>query len=293
MKLNGETKAQMEWAHELKEKGAVSLLNPPHYQQEIGVEDLKDTSKDQPWEYDMSPKGLCADRYVLCTTVFWGLKFIPCLPVMILLCLPPVVFARIYISLVPDETDRLRRNLAFYVFWNFAWISFVPGMLVALISLIYDYILYYFFGLIYATIHWRWADVCKGQRKIDPFRHGPSFLMKTPDIFACVMGQSMRHGPGETTFSLAMMFLLMPWLKYYICCNPYIYNLDQRLVQQISTKMDDLGDAKAVARTARRIISQARQDDHKLIALTGGVSYHTTHIHLPIGAGALGCKQEG
>ena len=34
---------------------------------------------------------------------------------------------------------------------------------------------------------------------------------------------------------LAVMWLFMPWLKYFINCNPYIYDLNHRLCQQIST----------------------------------------------------------
>jgi len=58
---------------------------------------------------------------------------------------------------------------------------------------------------------------------------------------------------------VSCMWLLMPWFKYYINCNPWIYDLDHRLCQQISTDMQDLGTAKQVAATSREIISQARQ----------------------------------
>jgi len=51
----------------------------------------------------------------------------------------------------------------------------------------------------------------------------------------------------------------MPWLKYYICANPWIYELEHRMVQQISTQMDDIGTPEEVAGEARTIISQARQ----------------------------------
>merc|ERR1719213_360214 len=73
----------------------------------------------------------------------------------------------------------------------------------------------------------------------------------------------MRQGFLETTYIVSMMWVLMPWLKYYICCNPYIYDIDHRLVQQISTSMQDLGTPDEVAEECRDIISMARQPQHK------------------------------
>jgi len=58
---------------------------------------------------------------------------------------------------------------------------------------------------------------------------------------------------------VSCMLLLIPWLKYYVCCNPWIYDLDHRLVQQISTEMQDLGKPEDVSKQARRIISRAKQ----------------------------------
>lgn len=51
----------------------------------------------------------------------------------------------------------------------------------------------------------------------------------------------------------------MPWLKYYINCNPWIYDLDQRLCQQITTTMKDCGTPQEVSSSARDIISMCRQ----------------------------------
>ena len=36
-----------------------------------------------------------------------------------------------------------------------------------------------------------------------------------------------------------MMWLLMPWMKYFWNANPWVYDLDERYVQQISTTMKD------------------------------------------------------
>merc|ERR1719162_2944736 len=79
------------------------------------------------------------------------------------------------------------------------------------------------------------------------------------DFFVCIIGQTARQAPGETYYMVTVMFLIMPWLKYYICSNPFIYRLDNRLCQQISTTMQDLGTTSDCADNARTIISQCRQ----------------------------------
>ena len=32
-------------------------------------------------------------------------------------------------------------------------------------------------------------------------------------------------------------FLLLPWLKYYMNVNPWLFNLDHRFIQQITTNL--------------------------------------------------------
>ena len=64
----------------------------------------------------------------------------------------------------------------------------------------------------------------------------------------------------------------MPWLKYFWNVNPWVYDLQERYVQQISTSMkdlaelhSDLGDKKVdkgIIETARRIISRSKQFAH-------------------------------
>ena len=55
------------------------------------------------------------------------------------------------------------------------------------------------------------------------------------------------------------MFLLMPWLKWYINANPWVYPLKERYVQQISTSLSDCG-VGPVLDAVRSVISRSRQD---------------------------------
>jgi len=84
-------------------------------------------------------------------------------------------------------------------------------------------------------------------------------VLHLADFFVAVMGQCARQRVGETLYMVSCMWLLMPWLKYYINCNPFIYKLDHRLCQQISTTMEDVGTPQQVSETSRGIISHSRQ----------------------------------
>lgn len=246
MRLNGETEAQMQYAFAVKEAGGVSL----------NKEDGDDTSKDQDWTYEDRPH---TDMYVLVTTVIWQCIKLPvCLILMLILSFVPTLICRLYISVLPEPLDRVPRSRCFYFWFGVTIVLSLPAILLIIISFLLDCVGYYFFSLLYCTALCRWSEAAAGFEKIRPFRGGPSIIWHSPDIFLCVMGQSMRQGFFETTYIVSMMWVLMPWLKYYICCNPFIYNLDHRLVQQISTSMEELGTADEVAEECRHVISRAR-----------------------------------
>jgi hypothetical protein len=208
-----------------------------------------------------------ADLYVLATTVSWMLpKLVLFFPVMFLLSIVPMLIAHIYIATLPEPIDRVPRTCGFYFWFSVAFIMAIPAILVIILNLLLDSIMYYLFSLPFCLFTWNWAAAFKGMERIRPFKGGPSILLKMPDIFVCVMGQSMRQGTIEVIYMVSMMWVLIPWLKYYVNCNPWIYELDYRMVQQISTGMQDLGEKESsdvlavdeVADECRRIISRAR-----------------------------------
>lgn len=250
MRLNGESKEQMAHAHAIKAAGGVSL----------NKSDGDDTSKDQQWEYDDSRGALATDHFVLASTMVWMFPKIVVfgLP-MWLFHIPPFIVCRLYISSLPDGTERLHRSWYFYLCFTIALVLGLPAGALAILSLALDYIVYYIFCLLFCLFTWRWSKVMANMEKIRPYRNGPSNFLVMPDFFAAVCGQCGRQTLGETMYMVSVMWLIMPWLKYYICCNPWMYDLDHRLCQQISTQMKDLGSPDEVADTARAIISRARQ----------------------------------
>jgi len=250
MALNGESEEQMQHAQAIKDAGGVSL-NP---------EDGNDTSRDQDWELDESCSARASDTYIKVTSVIWlAPKFIVLLVPTLILHILPVLIVAFYGMTLRTGTERAKRSCYFYLVFFVAAIFSLPVIPLVVISLTYDYVGYYIFSVAYCAFTCRWANLRESLRKIQPYRNGPSFILKAPDLFIAVMGQLGRQTICETIYMVSMMWLLMPWLKYYVCCNPWLHDLDHRLCQQISTKLDDCGTLDNVAARARNIISRALQ----------------------------------
>eukprot|EP00613_Pedinella_sp_CCMP2098_P019316 CAMPEP_0171692548 /NCGR_PEP_ID=MMETSP0991-20121206/6138_1 /TAXON_ID=483369 /ORGANISM="non described non described, Strain CCMP2098" /LENGTH=330 /DNA_ID=CAMNT_0012280865 /DNA_START=627 /DNA_END=1619 /DNA_ORIENTATION=+ len=91
-----------------------------------------------------------------------------------------------------------------------------------------------------------------------PYRGGPSVVWHLNDVLVALLGQVHRQGWVEGAFKLAGGVTFIPWLKYFVNCNPYIYQLEERFIQQITTSMQDMPLADC-ANTARAIISRCTQ----------------------------------
>jgi len=259
MRLNGESKQQMAHARAIKAAGGVSL--PESFGPEVTKERRHDTSVDQDWPIDDSPCARRKDWYVFITTAIWlGVK-IPILTIpMLAFTTLPMAVVRMYMSVLPDGTHRVARSPSFYTIVFFTLILALPALLLALLSFFLDSIAYYFFSVLFCACTCRWRKAMEGMRKVRPFNNGPNVLLHLPDMFVALVGQTSRQTVFETTYMVSCMFLLIPWLKYYINCNPWISDLGYRLCQQISTHMSDLKGPENVADTSRYIISCTRED---------------------------------
>lgn len=250
MWLNGESWEQMAHAQDIKKAGGVSL----------NESDGTDTSKDQIWKYDLSRKAKVADAYLLATTILWlGPKLVVLAVPMLVLHIPPMIVVHVYASALQEGVFAVVRSPCFYLSFFLALVLSIPAICLILVSLVVDMCGYYFFSVLYCALTCRWASAYASMRKIDPYRRGPSIIRHLPDFFVCCVGQCARQGVGEVLYMVSCMWMLMPWLKYHINCNPWVYDLDNRLCQQISTEMQDLGSPSEVADMSRQIISCARQ----------------------------------
>eukprot|EP00929_Paragymnodinium_shiwhaense_P018464 TRINITY_DN12918_c0_g1_i1.p1 TRINITY_DN12918_c0_g1~~TRINITY_DN12918_c0_g1_i1.p1 ORF type:complete len:560 (+),score=84.02 TRINITY_DN12918_c0_g1_i1:95-1774(+) len=248
--LNGESIKQMAHVRKIKARGGVSLQKS----------DGTDTSRDQDWPLDTSTFAIWTDRYVLFTTLLWMIPKILVFAIPVLAAnAPPILMARVCVVTFPPGTERVRRTCCFYFMFALWFIAYIPGFLLVSIGLMLDYGVYYIFSIPFCVLTCRWSSACAGLRKVEVYSHGPSIIWYLPDLFVAQMGQCARQTMGEPLWMTSVMWLIMPWLKYYINCNPYIYDIDHRLCQQISTEMQDLGTPPQVANEARKIISRTRQ----------------------------------
>jgi len=248
MRLNGESEEQMNHAKAISRNrtGGVSL----------NERDGNDTSKDQDWKYGPAN----SDTYMLIITIIWQApKFILLFIPLFIFHIIPVMIMALYRATLPTACQRVRRSCYFYFVFCLAWLFSIPAILLICVSLMYDYIGYYLFSVSYCACTCRWANTWKAMEKIAPYRNGPSIFLKMPDFFIAVLGQTARQSIFETMYMVTMMWMLMPWLKYFINCNPWISDLDHRLCQQISTTMADLGSLEEVTEKSRNIISRATQ----------------------------------
>lgn len=242
-KKNGETLAQMRHARKIKKTQG-------------------DTSRDVLWEQD--PSLAATDMYVKVTTFLYLVPrvLVFALP-LLLFAFPIALWAWLYGIFMKKPKERIHRNCGFWTLYIMLLPFALPYLCLVTIAFGVDCLFYYIFSVPYYCYR-----VCSGKKTslkvswdcIKPYRNGPSIFLHLEDVFVALIGQTVRQGLIECTGKLSFMVMLLPWLKYYINTNPWLYNLEERFVQQISTSMMDM-ETSDVANVAREIISQSKQSD--------------------------------
>mmetsp|Transcript_100710 Transcript_100710/g.293497 ORF Transcript_100710/g.293497 Transcript_100710/m.293497 type:complete len:474 (+) Transcript_100710:64-1485(+) len=241
LRANGETQRCLEHAKKLKQQGA-------------------DTSVDEPWSVDTSL--MWRDRYVVVTSVIYLVpKYLVLIFPILMLQVPFLILLRVYVASLPipcDTPDRTSCRYQVYV-----WVSFVlalPMLILAFLSYLLDCLAYYMFGTLFCTLTCEWGSYCRSYAAIAPYRNGPWIMFNWSDVVSGLMGQLYRHGLFEGTVMLANMWLLMPWMKYYVNCNPFTHPLEERLITQISTSMQDMTLVE-IANAGLQIMSRTKQEE--------------------------------
>eukprot|EP00656_Telonema_subtile_P023478 TRINITY_DN2492_c0_g4_i1.p1 TRINITY_DN2492_c0_g4~~TRINITY_DN2492_c0_g4_i1.p1 ORF type:complete len:739 (+),score=149.23 TRINITY_DN2492_c0_g4_i1:36-2252(+) len=229
MNMNGETEAMMKHVKGYWKKRDEN--GKPWYDTSVDL-------KGEEW-CDESLKG--RDTYIwvvtiLCLTIKILALFVPMFMwIMVAMCFP-----YIYARNRKAPVEWVQRGCKFWCWFTICMAVSFPALIVAFLSLLVDYVFYYIFGFLFTLCTWRWKEYWASEKALDPYRGGPNVLLKLPDIFVCLMGQCQRHGLCGTSYMVVVMFLLMPWLKYFWNVNPWVLDLEERFVQQISTSMEDL-----------------------------------------------------
>ena len=117
------------------------------------------------------------------------------------------------------------------------------------------------FGTVYCMLDeggWdrynRNINVCK------PYCNGPPLYRYFSDCVAAVAGMVYRRGLIEFTSSFSFMFIINPWIKYWVTGNIYTSDLSERFVTQVGSQLDDMT-SEQVASSFTTYISRAKNND--------------------------------
>jgi len=180
-------------------------------------------------------------------------------PILFVVLLPPVFVNLLYITtLVPRVCDTIPRTFAWQVHCILQAVLCIPSALLALISLLISRLSMCLFGTLYCTFDsGGWSRYKRNIEVITPFCGGPSLYNHFSDCVAAAAGMVYRRGLMEFTSAFALMFVINPWVKYWITGNVYMGDLGIRYVTQVGRPMDDLT-LKQVKRNFKRYISRAK-----------------------------------
>lgn len=240
-KKDGETLAQMRHAHKIKK-----------------IQECM--SKDVPWKHDNSLS--TTDHYCEITSIFFiVLKFIVFMLPLFILAFPVAFASWLYAKCMKTPTETVVRDCRFVAYCTLMMPFCLPFILMTIVAYLFDSIFYYLFSVpfyMYRLCSDKNASIKSSWDSIRPYRRGPSTFVHMIDIFVCLVGQTLREGLLSSTFDVACMIVIIPWVKYYINTNPWLYNLEERFIQQITTSMKDMP-VPEVTGAIRDIISRSKQ----------------------------------
>lgn len=180
-------------------------------------------------------------------------------PILFILLLPPVFINLLYITmLVPQVCDTIPRTFTWKVHCILQALLSIPSTVLAMISLLISRLSICLFGTLYCTFNpGGWSRYRRNIEIIKPFCEGPSLHNHFSDCVAAAAGMVYRRGLMEFTSAFALMFVINPWIKYWITGNVYTADLGLRFVTQVGRPMDDLT-LQQVKRNFKRYISRAK-----------------------------------
>ncbi len=180
-------------------------------------------------------------------------------PILFITLLPPVFVNLLYITfMVPHVCETIPRTFCWRAHCLFQALLCIPAAVIALASLSISRLSMLLFGALYCTFQRNgWSRYRRNIDIIKPFCGGPSLLSYFPDCIAAAAGMVYRRGILEFSSSFALMFVLNPWIKYWVTGNIYTADLGIRYVTQVGEPMDDMT-IEQVKRNFRHYISRAK-----------------------------------
>lgn len=92
---------------------------------------------------------------------------------MLLLELPAFVLLRSYVATLKPGTDKVRRSGRFWMSFVLASLLFFPAGILAIVSLMVDYLFYWLFGITFCIFTSRYCAVWRSMKALNPYRNGP------------------------------------------------------------------------------------------------------------------------
>ena len=179
-------------------------------------------------------------------------------PILFVVLLPSVFVNLLYITfLVPPVCDTIPRTFAWRIHCVLQALLCIPSALIALISLSISRLSMFIFGSMFLFVESGWSRYRRNIEIIKPFCGGPPLYRYFSDCIAAAAGMVYRRGLMEFTSSFALMFIINPWVKYWITGNVYTGDLSIRYVTQVGRPMDDMT-LDQVKRNFRQYISRAK-----------------------------------
>jgi len=115
-------------------------------------------------------------------------------------------------------------------------------------------------GIFYCLVTWNWGNYFRSLEALKPYQGGPSVFAHSSDLLVALIGKAHRQGPIETGAMLTGTLIAIPWIKYFINANPWIYPLEERFVNQLSTSCQDMP-IDTMVETGRHLISDVTPQD--------------------------------
>mmetsp|Transcript_28113 Transcript_28113/g.59355 ORF Transcript_28113/g.59355 Transcript_28113/m.59355 type:complete len:217 (+) Transcript_28113:279-929(+) len=113
------------------------------------------------------------------------------------------------------------------------------------------------FGTVYCMYEGGWNRYNKNLKVIKPYCNGPPLYRYFSDCVAAVAGMVYRRGLIEFTSSFSLMFIINPWIKFWITGNIYTSDLSERFVTQVGGQLNDMT-IEQVASSFMTYISRAK-----------------------------------
>ncbi len=224
-----------------------------------------DTSVDGPWWVHRNWS--FSDFYtMLIMALFWVPLWIFWIPFFIL-SLPPVALNLLYIMFrLPVESECIRQDT---IDWKLhcilQFLLSLPVQVMAILTLAYSHLIMTTFGSLYLLVN----SFVHCQNPVDryrsnlnviaPYDGGPNLYLHFGDCVAAVAGSVHRQGLFEFTIAFANMFIINPWMKYWMTGNLYLEDLGERFITQIGQSLNDV-DVDGIDMNVRKAISRAKHN---------------------------------